>query len=78
MAVSLAVIGAVLAYVGLGHRARELDAPPVAYSEAWAQDALAREAGYIVDCSYTQDSTNRAGARPSADGYGALNDVRIV
>ena len=73
-----AVLVAVLAYIVLGRRAKEVVVPPVTYPVPWAQDALAREAGYIVDCSYTQDATNRAGARASADGYGALNDVRIV
>ena len=72
------VLGAALTYALLGRRAKEVDAPPVVYTKSWALDALGREASYIVDCSYTQDATNRAGAQEAADGYGALNDVRIV
>ena len=44
----------------------------------WGEDALAREAGYICDCSYSEAATNHLGISPSADAYGAINDIRIA
>lgn len=51
--------------------ARPDPAPP------WAADALAREADYIVNCSFTELTTNGGTVRTSADAYGALNVDRI-
>ncbi len=53
-------------------RGREvaLSTPPLTDSEA--REAIRREAGHIVSCSFTSTKAN-----PQADGYGALNDDTI-
>ena len=43
----------------------------------WGEDALAKEAGYICDCSFTEYATHHDNAVPMADAYGAINDVRL-
>ena len=52
--------------------------PAPAAHAGWAEDALAREAGYICDCSYTENAGNHAGIARTADAYGAINDIRIA
>src|SRR5947209_5003930 len=46
-------------------------------ARSWAQDVLRRESDYIVDCSFTESTRNRASVQMAADGYGAINVVRI-
>ena len=43
----------------------------------WVGDALTKEANYLCDASFTEYATNHSDAVPSADAYGAINDVRI-
>lgn len=74
----LVVVVTVTGYWTFGRRPTEVRGALGAYPKGWTQEALGREADYIVDCSYTQDAANHAGVQPSAAAYGAINDVRIA
>jgi len=50
---------------------------PAAYA-GWGEDALSREAGYICDCSYTENAGNHDGIDKASDAYGAINDIRLA
>ena len=39
-------------------------------SAAWARDALAKEADYIVNCSFTELTRNNRGIQATEDAYG--------
>lgn len=42
-----------------------------------AEDLLQKEAGYIVDCSYTTYARNSDSVTSASDAYGCLNNVRV-
>jgi hypothetical protein len=63
-----------LIILGLLIAAPSIPSTPAA---AWAEEALAREADYIVDCSFTEFAQNNRHVQPSDDAYGAANDLRI-
>ena len=50
---------------------------PPARAASWAEEALVKEADYIVNCSFTEYARNNASAREAADAYGAINVDRI-
>src|SRR2546425_1541667 len=50
---------------------------PTARADAWAEEALVKEADYIVNCSFTEYVQNRGEVQPSDDAYGAFNVLRI-
>lgn len=52
-------------------------AGPLRAAGIGSQEILLREAGYIVDCSFTEFARNHSVVRAAADGYGALNVDRI-
>ena len=43
----------------------------------WAEDALMREAGYIVNCSFTEFAINHSAVQTTDDAYGAINVDRV-
>ncbi|MBI1840828.1 MAG: hypothetical protein HYR88_08280 [Verrucomicrobia bacterium] len=43
----------------------------------WAEDALLREAGFIVNCSFTEFAANHSAAQNTDNAYGAINVDRI-
>jgi hypothetical protein len=47
-------------------------------ADAWAEEALVKEADYIVNCSFTEYAQNSSGVKPTDDAYGALNVLRIA
>jgi hypothetical protein len=50
---------------------------PTTPSAPWAEEALSREADYIVNCSFTEFTGNNGQVQPADDAYGAENDLRI-
>jgi hypothetical protein len=60
--------------LGLLIAAPSMSATPAA---PWAEEALAWEADYIVDCSFTEFARNNSQVQPSDDAYGAANVLRI-
>jgi hypothetical protein len=54
-----------------------LPAAAHARDATWAQEALQKEADYIVNCSFTELARHHEEAQPSDDAYGALNVNRI-
>src|SRR5947209_18519796 len=48
-----------------------------ARADAWAEEALIKEADYIVNCSFTELARNGGDAQPTDDAYGALNVLRV-
>jgi hypothetical protein len=43
----------------------------------WAQDAIMKECGYIVNCSFTEHAANNGAVTAESDAYGCFNKVRI-
>jgi hypothetical protein len=56
-----------------------IQTPPVrpVRADAWAEEALVKEADYIVNCSFTEYAENGSQVQPADDAYGALNVLRI-
>jgi hypothetical protein len=48
-----------------------------AQAATWAEDALVKEADYIVNCSFTEYAWNHAAVQATSDAYGAMNVLRI-
>src|SRR5438045_5775455 len=45
--------------------------------ENWARNALIREANYIVNCSFTEQTANKGAVSRSDAAYGTINVNRI-
>ncbi|HXI51597.1 MAG TPA: hypothetical protein VNH84_08830 [Candidatus Saccharimonadales bacterium] len=52
-------------------------AAPQSFAATWAEDALLREAGFIVNCSFTEFAANHSAVQSTDDAYGAINVDRI-
>src|SRR5213596_2291857 len=50
---------------------------PFATGATWAEDALMRESGYIVNCSFTEFAVNHSAVQTTDDAYGAINVDRV-
>ncbi len=51
--------------------------PATGWAASWAEDALVRESGYIVNCSFTEFAANHSAVQTTDDAYGAINVLRI-
>src|SRR6267143_1751951 len=47
------------------------------HAATWAEDALMRESGYIVNCSFTEFAVNHSAVQTTDDAYGAINVDRV-
>src|SRR5947209_19550406 len=47
------------------------------HADTWAEEALIKEADYIVNCSFTEYTHNSSEVQQADDAYGALNVLRI-